>query len=262
MAVTIQTRRDSAADWTTANPVLALGEIGIEVDTDKAKYGDGVTPWTSLDYWLDPDALPDGTNGQIIRYGVSWEASSALVVADDGNVGIGTDTPGNRLAVQSDIDTNLGVLFTSGEDKFSQIFFGDPSEPVTKGRIRYDNLTNYMHFQTAGAEKMRIDSAGNVGIGTTAPTTLLQVEGAAQLLANLNSTSTASYVTFSNNQNTANNSIRIGSLGFDMTVWTGNIERMRIDAAGNVIINNIPTAAAGLPSGALWSNGGVINIVP
>ena len=67
MAVTIQTRRDSAADWTTANPVLALGEIGIEVDTDKAKYGDGVTPWTSLDYWLDPDALPDGTNGQIIR---------------------------------------------------------------------------------------------------------------------------------------------------------------------------------------------------
>jgi hypothetical protein len=52
MAVTIQTRRDSAVDWTDANPVLALGEIGIEVDTNSAKYGDGFTRWADLPYWI------------------------------------------------------------------------------------------------------------------------------------------------------------------------------------------------------------------
>jgi len=33
MAVQIQLRRDSAADWASANPVLALGEPGVETDT-------------------------------------------------------------------------------------------------------------------------------------------------------------------------------------------------------------------------------------
>lgn len=51
MAQRIQVRRGTAADATTANPVLAAGEIGFETDTGKAKIGDGVTAWTSLDYF-------------------------------------------------------------------------------------------------------------------------------------------------------------------------------------------------------------------
>ena len=44
----IQLRRDSAADWTSANPVLAAGEPGIEEDTGLLKLGDGATAWNSL----------------------------------------------------------------------------------------------------------------------------------------------------------------------------------------------------------------------
>jgi len=51
MAVQIQVRRDSAADWTTNNPTLASGEIGHETDTNKIKIGDGSTAWTALDYF-------------------------------------------------------------------------------------------------------------------------------------------------------------------------------------------------------------------
>jgi hypothetical protein len=51
MAVTIQVRRDLAANWTSVNPVLNQGEIGAETDTGKAKLGDGVTAWNSLGYW-------------------------------------------------------------------------------------------------------------------------------------------------------------------------------------------------------------------
>jgi hypothetical protein len=46
----IQHRRDLAADWTTANPVLSAGEIGFEVDTGKFKIGDGVLEWDELKY--------------------------------------------------------------------------------------------------------------------------------------------------------------------------------------------------------------------
>lgn len=47
----IKHRRDSAANWTSANPVLAAGEFGVELDTGLAKQGDGSTAWASLEYF-------------------------------------------------------------------------------------------------------------------------------------------------------------------------------------------------------------------
>lgn len=47
---TIRVRRGTASQWSTANPTLALGELGLETDTSKLKGGDGVTVWNSLDY--------------------------------------------------------------------------------------------------------------------------------------------------------------------------------------------------------------------
>lgn len=53
MASIIQLRRDTAANWTSANPTLAQGELGLETDTLKIKAGDGSTTWTSLGYLID-----------------------------------------------------------------------------------------------------------------------------------------------------------------------------------------------------------------
>ena len=50
MAVKIQFRRDTAAAWTAANPVLAAGELGLETDTTYYKIGNGSTAWNSLAY--------------------------------------------------------------------------------------------------------------------------------------------------------------------------------------------------------------------
>jgi hypothetical protein len=50
MAIQIQFRRGTASQWTSANPTLAEGEMGIETDTDLFKIGDGSTAWTSLAY--------------------------------------------------------------------------------------------------------------------------------------------------------------------------------------------------------------------
>ena len=56
MADIIQIRRDLAANWTSANPILAQGEFGYELNTGKMKIGDGSTAWISLPYKFDAAA--------------------------------------------------------------------------------------------------------------------------------------------------------------------------------------------------------------
>jgi hypothetical protein len=55
MPVRIQFRRGTATQWTSADPTLSAGELGLETDTQKFKIGDGSTAWSSLAY---AEALP------------------------------------------------------------------------------------------------------------------------------------------------------------------------------------------------------------
>lgn len=61
----IQLRRAAAASWTSVNPILALGEVGIETDTYKLKVGNGTAQWSALPYfvtaWADVTGKPDLT---------------------------------------------------------------------------------------------------------------------------------------------------------------------------------------------------------
>jgi len=61
MAVQIQLRNDTAANWSSANPILAQGEMGIETDTKLFKIGDGVNTWSELEYGAV--GLPDSIDG-------------------------------------------------------------------------------------------------------------------------------------------------------------------------------------------------------
>lgn len=64
MAVQIQLRRGTASQWTSANPTLAIGEMGVETDTDQFKIGDGTTAWNSLAYGgLVGPTGPTGSTG-------------------------------------------------------------------------------------------------------------------------------------------------------------------------------------------------------
>lgn len=56
--IQVQLRRDTSANWSTNNPVLALGEIGLVTTTPKKmKIGDGATSWNSLDYISVDDSI-------------------------------------------------------------------------------------------------------------------------------------------------------------------------------------------------------------
>lgn len=62
MAIQVQYRRGTAAEWTSANPILAIGEPGYETDTGKFKVGNGSSAWASLSYSSGP-AGPTGSTG-------------------------------------------------------------------------------------------------------------------------------------------------------------------------------------------------------
>jgi hypothetical protein len=88
MTIHLMSRRDIAADWTTDNPVLYLGEQGLEMDTRMYKVGDGITAWNDLPYW--------GGGGGSSRVQVKTVATSTytLTAADEDYLILFTDGAG------------------------------------------------------------------------------------------------------------------------------------------------------------------------
>lgn len=75
--IPVQVKRQTAAAWTAADPVLLEGEPGFETDTGRLKIGDGVTVWSGLSYIggaggtgsltgaVDPNGVVNGVLGQV-----------------------------------------------------------------------------------------------------------------------------------------------------------------------------------------------------
>ena len=92
MASIIQIRRDTAANWSSANPTLAQGELGIETDTLKVKAGTGSGNWASLSYLIDTgDYITSTFSGNVAITGSLAGDNIKL----DGNAISSTNTNGN-----------------------------------------------------------------------------------------------------------------------------------------------------------------------
>ncbi len=92
MASIIQIRRDTASNWTSANPTLAQGELGIETDTLKVKAGTGSGNWASLSYLIDTgDYITSTFSGNVAITGSLAGDNIKL----DGNAISSTNTNGN-----------------------------------------------------------------------------------------------------------------------------------------------------------------------
>jgi hypothetical protein len=133
-----------------------------------------------------------GTNdNQSLQF--ETNGTTKMFISSSGNVGIGTTNPQGVLnivrassgATRSttaqelvlEHPFNVGMSLLGGEAK---IAFGDAAASEA-GLIQYVHSSDYMAFRTANTEKLRIDSSGNVGIGTTSPTRTLQVVGEAAI---------------------------------------------------------------------------------
>lgn len=110
----IQLRRANASSWTSVNPVLALGEAGVETDTYKIKVGDGVSLWTDLPYFVHSWADLTGKPAVIGAGATKAAARSAIDAASldaNGKVPI-SELPNSIMVYQGvwDADTNTPTL--------------------------------------------------------------------------------------------------------------------------------------------------------
>ncbi len=106
---------------------------------------------------------------------ITTGGTQRVVVDSSGQVGIGTTSPSHKLAIDSTSDADLFRIRSTANANNTSLRFGisgNDSEIHGSG-----GSSGNLVFKTFGNERLRIDSSGNVGIGTTSPGTRLQVEG-------------------------------------------------------------------------------------
>lgn len=132
MATKIQFRRDTAANWTSANPTLSDAELGLETDTRKFKIGDGSTAWASLSY----GALTGSVSSANITQAVSDKSANYTIQASDKNTTIRSTGSAITITIANVLGVGESVEFLqdgSGQITFSAgagVTFGSPSAKV------------------------------------------------------------------------------------------------------------------------------------
>ena len=201
--------------------------------------------------------------GQTTKTGMGCPADGTLAfyagtttervrIDSSGNVGIGTSSPAQRLHVTS-AGTSDGVIQlggTASNGYFSQINQNANNlqliangDQAFRASLGTNNGTGNITFLTAGlttgnTERMRIDSSGNVGIGTSSPSVRFDVVG-----GRASFTPNSEQYAIQLRYNTSTAGCWIGSPGTDMFAVTtaGGGERMRIDSSGNLLVGKTVT---------------------
>jgi hypothetical protein len=194
---------------------------------------------------------------------ISTNGTGRLFVDSSGRVGVGTSSPSsfnsaaNQFVVGSGSGSQ-GVTIYTGNSAGNQgsIFFADGTTGGAEqaaGYLVYEQNANYMAFGTLNTERMRLDSSGRLGLGTSSPSQPLHVVGA------IASTGQASSLTASSafiDYNTSFNLARIGSVGnttgaagpiyFSQYSSNASIGRdaVIIDSSGRVGIGTTPAAGS------------------
>lgn len=112
----VQLRRGTAAEWAARNTLLLLAEPGYETDTQRIKYGDGVTRWSSLPYWSagESAAITAGDYGQVIvNADGTWSVD--ITPADIGASAVGHTHSASEIAsgTLSDLRLSGNVVLTA-----------------------------------------------------------------------------------------------------------------------------------------------------
>jgi Major tropism determinant N-terminal domain len=142
----IKLRRDTAANWSSANPVLALGEPGYDTTNNKLKVGDGTTAWNSLDYLTDESG---GGTGE-------WSFNGDTAYNNEGN----------GLYIQPSQGTNDGSIYLPYEEEGGDLTISNNSGGSGAVTVSTNNKT--WTFGSDGQLTLPVNVAGDSVLFSTA----------------------------------------------------------------------------------------------
>ena len=202
------------------------------------------------------------------------------MIIDSTGVGIGTTSPSKKLHVYNTASADVALLEST--QVFSTLAFKSSTNASTvtigidgAGNASFENKlsSGNMTFVTNGSERMRINSSGNVGIGTSSPDALLDIQsdsnptirltdnkvwnssdsgvhGTLEWFTTDASTNAARVISYIKSGNDAGSAIPNGYLTFATARGGGNAEvaqeRMRIDSSGNLFVGTTDAIGPGI----------------
>lgn len=141
-----QMRNDTAAKWTAANPVLLVGEIGFESDTNKFKFGDGATAWKDLPY-----AGTDAAQIQALIDAAEDNYYTVVRSADETDNTAIARALGDKTAAKGDICVIKTALGTTPETySFMGYVYDGTNWGAMDGNVSSENIILSKDFVGAG----------------------------------------------------------------------------------------------------------------
>ena len=110
-------RNDTKANWAAANPVLLRGEMGVEIDTRKFKFGDGTSRWLELEYVskdLEDAVAAEKTRAEAVEKNLGARIDAEATRLDAANTDIGKIR--NLLKDGASLDDTKAALLDLGEN--------------------------------------------------------------------------------------------------------------------------------------------------